>query len=179
MTAPSFDRTAVEAHVCLLHTLAAGCTGDLTLLVVQERGRPQTRRFAVGDVAGMVEGVMGFDGVPGANVFSPYCTMRADLEPGRKGSETDVRHVLAAVEDVDADKGERPSIPLEPSYIGESSPGNSQRVHVFPMPLAASEAKPALVALNLATGGDTAERDCSHVWRIAGTTNFPTYTNPH
>ena len=37
-----------------------------------------------------------------------------------------------------------------------------------------SAAKPVLRALNRLTGGDAAEQDTSHIWRIAGTLNWPT-----
>ena len=174
MTAPAFDRAAVETHVALLHALASGCSGSLMLLVTQERGPARTQRFAVGDTGTMVEAIMAFDGTPGVNLYSPFATMRPDMAPGKKGGERDVLFSLAAVADVDTDKGAQPVIPLEPNYVISSSPGNFQKVYAYPAPLTASASKGVLAALNAATGGDSGEKDASHVWRVGGTINVPT-----
>jgi RepB DNA-primase from phage plasmid len=122
----------------------------------------------------MVNAIMAFDGVPGVNLYAQYGTMHRDLSPGKKGGERDVEAVFAAVADIDNDKGSQRGIPIEPSYVVESSPGNFQHVYIFPSPLPFSEAKPVLCALHAAVGGDSAQKDCSHVWRIPGTLNWPT-----
>ena len=172
--APPFDREAVAAHVTLLHELASGCSGCLVFTAIWEGKKSRPQRFRVGDVDTMIDAIMDYDGVAGVNIYAPYATMRADLAVCRKGSERDVCYSLAAIEDVDNDKQGRATIPLEASYVVESSPGNFQRVHVFDRPLAANEAKPVLTALNAATGGDAGEKDISHVWRVPGTLNWPT-----
>jgi hypothetical protein len=107
-------------------------------------------------------------------LYAQYGTMHRDLSPGKKGGERDVEAVFAAVADIDNDKCFQRGIPIEPSYVVESSPGNFQRIYIFPKPLAFSEAKPVLCALHAAVGGDSAQKDCSHVWRIPGTLNWPT-----
>ena len=172
--APSFDRRSVEAHVSLLHDLAEGCNGVLILAGFEEGGRPSVQRFRIGDVANMIETIMGFDGHPRVNLYTPWAVMRSDLEPGKKGAETDVIAVLAAVGDLDNDKYQIGELPVEAPYIVESSPGNFQPVYVFERPLPPSEAKPVLTAICDFVGGDSATKDCSHVWRIAGTRNIPT-----
>ena len=174
MNTPSFNRNEVEAHVSLLHDLAEGCNGVLILAGFEEGGRPSVQRFRIGDVANMIETIMGFDGHPRVNLYTPWAVMRSDLDPGKKGAETDVIAVLAAVGDLDNDKYQIGELPVEAPYIVESSPGNFQPVYVFERPLPPSEAKPVLTAICDFVGGDSATKDCSHVWRIAGTRNIPT-----
>ena len=82
--------------------------------------------------------------------------------------------ILAAVPDLDGDKGVKTELPVEAPYIVESSPGNFQPVYIFERPLAPADAKPALTALCDFVGGDSGTKDCSHVWRIPGTLNIPT-----
>ena len=100
----TFDRTAIEAHVSLLHDLAEGLDGILILAAFEEGGLPNVQRFGIGDVAGMVDVIMGFEGHPRANLYIPWAVMRRDLEPRKKGTEEDVIAVLAAVSDLDNDK---------------------------------------------------------------------------
>jgi predicted P-loop ATPase len=178
----SFDRSAIEGHVQLLHELAAATNADddapgvLILLPICEGASPRPQRFAIGNVSGMVEAVMAFDGVHGTNIYAPYATMFSDLRYGGKGSEKNVKHVFAAVADIDRDPGKpvQAEIPVAPSYAVETSPGNYQYIYVFPRPLCAQSAKPVLCALHAAIGGDAAQKDISHVWRIPGTLNWPT-----
>jgi RepB DNA-primase from phage plasmid len=175
MTAlPSFGRSAIEAHVSLLHDLAAGLDGILILAAFEEGGLANVQRFQIGDVAGMVETIMGFDGHPRANLYTPWAVMRRDLEPCKKGTEADVVAVLAAVPDLDNDKYRIGELPVEAPYIIESSPGNFQPVYIFERPLMPVVAKPVLTAISDFIGGDSGTKDCSHVWRIPGTLNIPT-----
>ena len=148
--------------------------GVLILAAFEEGGLPNVQRFGIGDVANMVETIMGFDGHPRVNLYIPWAVMRRDLEPCRKGAEADVVSVLAAVGDIDGDKGVKTELPVEAPYIVESSPGNFQPVYIFERPLPPREAKPVLTALCDFVGGDSATKDCSHVWRIPGTLNIPT-----
>ena len=172
--AQTFDREQVESHVRLLHGLAAGCNGFVVLTPIWEGDPPRPQRFLVGDIAGMVAAIMTFDGVAGVNLYAQYGTMCRVLQHGKKGGERDIDRVLAAVADYDNDKGGQREIPVEASYIVESSWGNFQHIYVFPHPLPVSAAKPILLAMHAAIGGDSAQKDCSHVWRIPGTLNWPT-----
>ena len=170
---PPFDRDAIEAHVSLLHGMAAGVDGVLILAAFEERGAAQVQRFRIGDVDGMVKKIMGFENHPSVNLYAPWSVMRRDLEPGKKGAEADVVAVLAAVPDLDNDKYTIDELPVKAPYVVESSPGNFQPVYVFERPLAAADAKPVLAALSDFIGGDSGTKDCSHVWRIPGTRNYP------
>ena len=171
---PPFDRNAIEAHVSLLHDMAAGVDGVVILAAFEECGAAQVQRFKVGDIARMTESIMGFENHPSVNLYAPWSVMRRDLEPCKKGAEGDVIAVLAAVPDLDNDKYQIGGLPVDAPYIVESSPGNFQPVYIFERPLAVADAKPVLAALSDFIGGDNGTKDCSHVWRIPGTLNIPT-----
>jgi hypothetical protein len=158
----------------MLHSLAAGFAGHLTLLALQEGASPRPMRFNVGDTDAMIDAAMAYSGVPGVNLFAPYALMSPSLRASQKGSEKDVLYSLAAVADVDADKCEQPKIALEASYSISTSPSNRQDIYIFAQPLPASVAKPVLIALHAAIGGDSAQKDLSHIWRVSGTLNWPT-----
>jgi hypothetical protein len=160
---PSFDKSAIEAHVSLLHDLAEGVDGVLILSAFESGGRAQIQRFRIGDIDGMVATIMGFEDRPNLNLYSPWSVFRRDLDPGKKGSEADVVAVLAAVGDLDGDKGIRAEMPVEAPYIIETSPGNFQPIYIFDKPQRAADAKPALAALADYIAGDSGTKDCSHV----------------
>ena len=145
---PAFDRTAIEAHISLLHDLAEGLDGVLILAAFEAGGaRAQVQRFRIGDVDGMVATIMAFENHPNLNLYAPWSVFRRNLEPDKKGSEADVVAALAAVGDLDNDKYTISELPVEAPYIVETSPGNFQPVYIFERPLAAADAKPVLAAL--------------------------------
>ena len=141
MTAP-FNRAAIEAHVTLIHKLAEGCDGALTLVSIEEGKTPRVRRFGVGQTTLMVDAIMGSEVHPGLNVYMPWAVMRRDLEPNKKGREFDIVAVLGAVSDLDHDKYSIGELPLKAPYVVESSVGNYQAIYPFTRPLSVSEAKP-------------------------------------
>lgn len=173
----TIDVLAIGAHCKMLHDLAARANvpGKLVLAAYGEGIAPIVRHFEIGEYVAMTLAAMEIHtSTPGANIYSPYSIMRADLEPGLKGSESDIGCVLACVVDGDSDKGrEAPQPPLPAAYIVETSAGNTQHVLPFDRPLLPGEAKPLCVALKRMTGGDCAD-DMSHVWRMPGTQNYPT-----
>ncbi len=178
-TRPSFDPVTIRAHVSLLHELAAGIDGVLVLVAIEEGAPARPQHFRVGDVETMVGAIMGFENHPKVNLYAPFAVMRRDLALSKKGGEGDVVVVLAAVGDLDNDKNDRLEVgdlPLAPAYVMESSAGNFQPVYPFEKPLAVQEAKPILEAFGDGLGGDSGPKDCSHIWRIAGTLNVPTKT---
>src|SRR5580704_10373695 len=169
-----FDRPAIEAHISLLHGMAEGLDGTLILAAFEAGGPAQVQRFRIGDVDTMVETIMGFENHPSANLYAPWSVFRRDLAPGKKGAESDVVAVLAAVPDLDNDKYTLGKLPVEAPYIVETSPGNFQPIYIFDKPLSPADAKPVMAALSDFIGGDSGTKDCSHVWRITGTKNIPT-----
>jgi hypothetical protein len=110
---PSFDRSAIEAHVSLLHDLAEGLDGILILAAFEAGGHAQVQQFRIGDVDGMVGTIMGFENHPNLNFYAPWSVFRRDLESSKKGSEADVLVALAAVGDLDNDKYSLGELPVE------------------------------------------------------------------
>jgi Virulence-associated protein E/RepB DNA-primase from phage plasmid len=183
MTEP-LDRNAVEQHLALLHDLAraSGATGKLVLFAVGEnpqtgrKVKPIAQHFAIGDVSTMADAAVAYAQQAHVNVYAPWAIFRNDLARGAKGDEQHVIATLALVADLDNDKQlELPiaALPIEPSYMIESSRGNFQPVFLFSRALANGEAKAMATSLSDFIGGDAGTKDLSHVWRIAGTLNWP------
>lgn len=109
------------------------------------------------------------------NVYFAGALFRNDLEPGKKGEETDVLAVFAITEDFDDDRAENYAsrMPVPPDIVVSTSSGRYQCAVLFDKPLARDEAKPIAVALKCATGCDACSSDVSHVWRVPGTFNYP------
>ena len=176
-----FDEDAVRRHVAMLHERARGVVGELVLAVYGEN--PETRqrlarvyRHPVGDVDGMVASAMGLEKVRHANLYMPLHVVRGGLSEGARGKTSDIVAVLGLVADMDADTAHAGEMPIEPSLVIETSPGNSQPIVLFDRPLSPKEAKPLAESLRAATKSDNGTADIAHVWRTPGTLNWPTAT---
>jgi len=99
--------------------------------------------------------------------------MRVDLPRGKRGSKNDIVSVLGLVADMDADTGKIGNMPVDPSYVVETSPDNRQPVILFDQPLSPADAEVLAKALQKATTSDFGTGDIAHVWRIPGTLNYP------
>lgn len=170
----SFNPGEIARHFAMLHRLAAGHNGKLVLAAFGEGRAPEISHFDIGanGIAAMTNAALAYQNVPGANLYAPLAVMRGDLPAGMKGGESDVVAVLGAVVDSDGDKGNAAYPPLQADYVVETSPGNFQHFILFDSPLSVADAKPLLQALKRATKADCAD-DASHVWRVAGTANWP------
>ena len=171
---PAFDQVAIRSHLSLLHNQANGVVGKFVLCAIFERGAGPITHHAVGDIEGMIAAVIAHEHTPNLNIYSGFSVMRSDLSRGKKGGEADVVAALGLVADMDADTGKIGLMPVPPSFVIETSPGNSQQVILFDKPMTPAEAKPFAVALQRATGADFGTADISHIWRIPGTLNWPT-----
>jgi hypothetical protein len=171
-----FDRIAVQNHVELVHRCAHGIDGLLVVSAFFEGRTGTITHHKVGDVGGMVAATMAHANTPGANVYTGLHVMRTDLPRGSRGTEKDIVAVLGLVADLDADTGKVGAMPIEPSYIVETSPGNRQAVIVFNKPMSAKDAKPHAKALQKQTGADYGSADVTHIWRIPGTLNYANAT---
>jgi hypothetical protein len=174
----NYDHHAIRSHVAMLHKLAkaAGVDGILTYTRIEGGGGAYTEQFAIGDADGMADSIIGRSGNHGVNVYLPWVIWRNDLPRGKKGSEADVRAVLALVGDLDADKGKAVSLddlPLDAPYVVETSSGNCHATFPLKHALTAAEAKPIAIALSDAINGDSGTKDVSHLWRVPGTSNWP------
>jgi hypothetical protein len=169
-----FDRDTIEKYIALLHDEAADLTGKLIICALHRDRAGTITHHAIGDADGMVAAIMAHSSTQGANVYCSLSLMRPDLPRGKKGGEADVVAVLGLVADMDADTGKVGVMPIEPSFVIETSPGNTQQVILFDKPMTPTEAKPLAVALQRATSADFGTADISHIWRIPGTLNWPT-----
>ena len=164
----------IARHFAMMHQLAAGHDGKLVLAAFGEGRAPEISHFDIGanGIIAMTHAALAYQNVPGANLYAPLAVMRADLPSGMKGGESDIVAVLGAVVDSDGDKGKAARPPLQTDYLIETSPGNFQHFILFNNALSVEDAKPIMRALKRATKADCAD-DASHVWRIAGTANYP------
>jgi hypothetical protein len=152
---PAFDREAIEKHFNLLHERAVGIDGLIPVVAICD-GDIKVHQFPVGDPKRSTEIIMSYEGVSNCNIYTAWAVMRPDLRPDERGKETDVVAVLAAVSDLDTDKGESvrlENLPIKPSLVVESSEGNFQPVYIFEKPLPQEKAKPTLTALSQIVGG--------------------------
>lgn len=174
-----FDADAIQAHVEMLHRLAAGVDGVLVVSTYYanptgESDAPgSVTHHRVGDIEGMVESILAHADVPNANVFTGLQVMRRGLGRGKRGAEADIVAMLGLVVDLDADTGKAGSMPTDPNLVLETSVGNFQPFVLLDHPLSIQEAKPLAAALKRATGSDHGTADVAHVWRIPGTLNWP------
>lgn len=175
----SFDEPAIREHAMMIHQLAAGLAGKFVVSAFfsnpngEDKAGGVISHHPVGDVDGMVDAVMAHAGTQNANVYICPNLMRSSLERGKKGSESDVVAVLALVADMDEDTGRSGSMPVEPNYVVESSPGNFQCFLLLDSAMQVSEAKALATALKRGANADHCTVDLAHVWRVPGTLNWP------
>jgi RepB DNA-primase from phage plasmid len=169
----SFDELAIRNHVELLHKSAEGCEGKFSVSVFNGDSPGTITHHKIGDIAGMVEAITAHASTPGANVYCGLHLIRSDLPRGKRGSKTDIVSVFGLVADMDSDTGKIGKMPVDPSYVAETSPGNRQPVILFDQPLLPAEAEVLARALQKATESDFGTGDIAHVWRIPGTLNYP------
>lgn len=170
----------VTKHVEMLHQCAEGLDGVLVTSVFYANPNGDTDRpgtvthHEIGDVERMVDSIIAHQDTTGANVYVGLQVMKRGLARGKRGTESDIVGVLGLVADMDSDTGKAAGeLPMEPSYILETSPGNGQPVWLFDRALSVAEAKPLAASLRRATGSDAGTADVSHVWRVPGTLNWP------
>ncbi|MBY5503123.1 DUF3987 domain-containing protein [Rhizobium leguminosarum] len=178
-TESTFDESAVRSHIEMLNQLASGLAGKFVVSTFfanttgEDRAGGVISHHPVGDVDGMVEAVMSHSSTPNANCYICPNLMRPSLERGKKGSECDVLAVLALVADLDDDTGRSGTMPIDPSYVVASSPGNYQCFLLLDRPIPPAEAKALARALKVAANADHCTVDMSHVWRVPGGLNWP------
>ena len=169
----SFDTLAIRNHVELLHKSAKGCDGKFVVSVFNGDSPGTITHHRVGDIEGMITAICAQSAVPGANVYCGLHLMRGNLPRGKRGSKSDILSVLGLVADMDADTGKIGTMPVDASYVVETSPGNCQPVIVFDQPMLPANAEVLAKALQKTTESDFGTGDITHVWRIPGTLNYP------
>jgi hypothetical protein len=171
------DAATVRAHLELVHDHAARALngadrpGFLQLDRIHPAGGPAvSTRFAVGDVDRMVEAAID-DAGAGFNVYIETRTVAQGTR--KRGGVTDTHAVFGLVVDSDADKDKAATLPIEPSAIIESSPGNFHYWFLLERAIKADEAKPIGEAIKAGTGGDSNTGVITQPYRVAGTPNYP------
>lgn len=171
---PTFDTAAIRSYVELLHSRAEGVNGLFVVSVFYNDVDGGTiTHHRPGDVAGMVAAISAHSETPHANVYCGLQLMWPSLGRKERGCERDIVAVLGIAADLDSDTGKTGDMPVEPSFIIQTSPGNSQPVILFDSPVPPQMAKELASGLSAATGGDTGTKDITHVWRVPGTLNYP------
>lgn len=120
----------------------------------------------------------------GRNVYYSAAALRPNLAPGSRGTAADIHSMLAIVVDLDDPEAaagweERAKVAgLWPSRVVRSSATPTPRVQLVYLlkepceDIAAWRA--AARRVECWFGGDWCSKDPAHVWRLPGTTNFPT-----
>jgi hypothetical protein len=175
----------------MLHSLAAplACRGVLIVASFGEdplannpkTGRPgkplapKVRHFQIGDIDAMGGFILSLSREPHRNVYAPLAVFRPDLPAGKKGQESDIVGVIGVVADFDDGEAHRwpERLPLPANYALETSAGRFQAFYVFDQPYSVAEAKAIAERLKQHADCDHGTRDVSHVWRVAGTLNWP------
>ncbi len=163
----------------VLHQLASGLSGKFVVSTFfanptgEDKAGGVISHHVVGDVEGTVDAVMAHAATPNANTYICPNLMRPTLERGKKGGESDVVAVLTLVADMDDDTGRSGTMPVDPNYVVESSPGNYQCFLLLDAPLSVADAKPLARSLKVAANADHCTVDMAHVWRVPGTLNWP------
>jgi hypothetical protein len=187
----AIDPGAVRGHVAMLHELAAPCAGQGLMIVAGygedpatisaktgKAGRPLppvVAHFPVGAVDQMTTMITRLAEQPHRNVYCPLAVMRPDLADHKKGGEDDVVAVLGLVADFDdADaKRWRDRLTVGPDYVLQTSAERYQCFYLLLEPASVAAAKPIATRLRDYAKSDHGSLDLSHVWRVAGTLNWP------
>jgi hypothetical protein len=183
------DEAAVKSDIALLHELAANAkiNGKLILASYGEDPqcgteiRPIVQAFSIGDHENMAARALVLGAETHRNVYTPLSLMREDLPWSRKGKEEDVVAVLGIVADFDATDSEgaegwRKRLPMAPSMVLRTSqlPNASYQCRfLFTRPISREQAKILAQGITKFSGCDPVSADMSHVWRIAGSLNWP------
>jgi RepB DNA-primase from phage plasmid len=169
----AFDSVTIRNHVELLHQSAEGCDGKFVVSVFNDGSPGAITHHRVGEIEGMFDAIRALSATHGANVYTGLHLMRSDLPRGKRGGKADIVAVLGLVADMDADTGKIGTMPVTPSLVIETSPGNTQPVILFDHAVAPEKAETLAKALQIATASDSGTGDIAHVWRIPGTLNYP------
>ena len=136
---------------------------------------PKIIHVGVGDMHRIADAINQIASLPHYNVYMPLAVFRPDLPEGAKGGETDVIGcfgIVADFDDADAPRwAER--LPIPPQYVLETSAGRFQAFYLFSKAEPLEAVKPVAQRLKEFAKCDHGTSDISHVWRIAGTLNWP------
>jgi hypothetical protein len=194
---PPIDQAAIRQHCEIIHGLAVPFAGNGRLIIARfaedpDQTNPKTGKpglplkptvahVAVGDVGTTVRTICNLTVGQHANVYAPLAVFRPDLRKGGKGYETDIVAVLGLCADFDDPDASRwpERLPLPPDFVLETSAGRFQAFYLFDTPQRVQEAKPVAEQLKAFAACDHGSSDMSHVWRVAGSLNWPNGKKVH
>jgi hypothetical protein len=191
MVLPAIVPHLIAAHAMVIHERARLVQAPANLVITgfgEDPGRldpktgkpglhlpPKIIHVGVGDMHRIADAVNEIASLPHYNVYMPLAVFRPDLPEGAKGGETDVIGcfgIVADFDDADAPRwAER--LPIPPQYVLETSAGRFQAFYLFSKPEPLGAVKPVAQRLKEFAKCDHGTSDISHVWRIAGTLNWP------
>ena len=136
---------------------------------------PKVLHFDIGDPKRMSERVRELASQPHYNIYMPLAIFQPDLSAGSKGSEKDIVGCFGLVADFDDADAARWSdrLPIPPQYVLETSAARFQAFYLFTDPVPFDIVKPVAKRLKAYATCDNGTADISHVWRVAGTLNWP------
>lgn len=182
---------AIREHVEIIHELAAPLAGQGKLVIAAfgedpDKPNPKTgasgyalppliEHVAIGDVDKTVSTICNLAKREHYNVYMPLAVFRIDLPVGKKGFENQSVAVLGLVADFDDRDAARwaERLPLPPNYVLETSTDRFQTFYFLENPEPTQAVKPVAKQLRDFAGCDHGTLDLSHVWRIAGSLNWP------
>lgn len=170
---PKFDWAGIEAHVDLLIASAASMNGYFTIFVTHGEVPGAITHHKPDDREGILSSIKAHEDTSNANIYISYALLKSKPTRRERGGKDHLNAIIGLVVDLDADTGKTGEMPVEPSFEIETSPGNRQSVILFDRPMSPEDASPLAKALQRATGADSGTGDIAHVWRIAGTLNWP------
>jgi hypothetical protein len=181
----------IRAHCEMIHTLAAPLAGQGKLVIGcfgEDPGRlnpktgalgcplaPRVVHVEIGAIEATDRTVADLTVGEHRNVYMSLAVFRSDLRKRRKGFEKDIVAVLGLVADFDDTDAARwaERLPLPPNFVLETSAGRFQAFYLFDKPEALAIGKLIAARLKAYAACDHGTADLSHVWRIAGTLNWP------
>ena len=178
------DPNAVRRHVAILHEVAERAIGLGSagkFLIASYGEMPPGKKLdaihahsAIGDAEGMVRTILALSAVPGRNVYCPLALARFDLPDRVRGSSADhigAFGICADFDDADAALWAT-RLPAPPDYVLETSAGRFQAFYFFSELHGIDETTAMARRIQTAAKCDKCT-DAIHVWRIAGTLNWP------
>jgi RepB DNA-primase from phage plasmid len=191
-TEPVADAALIRTHIKMVCTLAEAYDGGGKLSVTAfgedpDQGDPKTGKPGVklrskilhfvpgGSIDGIVEWIEGQTRLSNYNVYTGLAVYRSSLRASSRGAAKDIVAVLGVVADFDDAEASRwqERLPLPPQYVLETSAGRFQCFYLFDEPHPAEAVHALAKRLKTFAGCDHGTADLNHVWRIAGTLNWP------
>jgi hypothetical protein len=187
----AIDEVLIQRHLEILHWLASPLAGQAKLVITAfgedpdspnpttgEPGcplAPSISHLRIGNVEASARTIIALTSRRHSNAYAPLAAFRGDLPSGSKGAEKDIVAVLGLVADFDDAAAARwaERLPIAPNYVLETSAGRFQAFYLFDKPEPFEAVKSIAQRLKTFAGCDHGTADLSHVWRIAGTLNWP------